>query len=107
MGTEAIIEEHLPAGEDLILCIDANAAPGPCDGQCVFSNSFRSSSGTPMLRTFLEGQKLVYPLQEMFMKAVLPPGLHLSMNHTPLTMWPFPSRGIHLAGYLQFWRILI
>ena len=50
------------AGEQFFMCIDANAGPGVPDGMCVFNPGFRHSSGTPLLREFLEEFDLCLPI---------------------------------------------
>ena len=48
--------------EELIACLDANAAPGQADGRTVLSPGFATSSGTPLLRDFLDQFSLCLPI---------------------------------------------
>ena len=60
--TREIILRFMHAGEQFFMCIDANAGPGVPDGMCVFNPGFRHSSGTPLLREFLEEFDLCLPI---------------------------------------------
>jgi len=52
------VEDQIP----LFVCIDANAGPGEADGSHVLMSGFRTSSGTALLRDFLNDMQLCAPI---------------------------------------------
>ena len=59
---EILLRSLRSTGEQFFMCIDANAAPGVPDGASVFQSGFRHSSGTPLLRDFLDDFELCLPI---------------------------------------------
>ena len=60
--TQSILQQFVELHEDLVACMDANAAPGQADGRAVLSTGFSVSSGTTLLREFLDQYSLCLPL---------------------------------------------
>ena len=60
--TQSILQQFVEPHEDLVACMDANAAPGQADGYAVLGTGFSVSSGTPLLREFLDQHSLCLPL---------------------------------------------
>ena len=58
--------QNLGKGDHLFLMTDANAGPGEADGIAVYENGFRTSSGTPLLRQFLDEHSLCLPSTASF-----------------------------------------
>ena len=59
--THELLHHIVRCDEPLFVCIDANAAPGPCDHKHVFAKGFETSSSTPFLRDFLDLLDLCLP----------------------------------------------
>ena len=59
--TIGLIDSQVEDHERLFVCIDANAAPGTADGQCVFAQGLPTSSSTPLLRQFMTQYELCAP----------------------------------------------
>lgn len=59
--TSSLLSEHQVLAEQLFVCADVNAAPGPPDGRHVFLEGLGTSSSTPLLRSFLETFDLCLP----------------------------------------------
>ena len=59
--TQELLHNIVRSDEPLFVCIDANAAPGPCDHKHVFVKGFETSSSTPFLRDFLDLFDLCLP----------------------------------------------
>lgn len=72
----------------VFLLIDANASPGACDHHTVLGPGFASSTGTPMLRQFLEQHDLCLPSTS---------AMHVGVPFT----WTSPDgTGHHLIDYV-------
>eukprot|EP00435_Cladocopium_sp_Y103_P051465 s2317_g16.t1 len=57
----ADVLNRCPVGVDHLVILDSNADPGARDDLVVFSDGFKSTVNTPLLRTFLEEQALYLP----------------------------------------------
>eukprot|EP00435_Cladocopium_sp_Y103_P049622 s717_g15.t1 len=80
--------------EPLFVCIDANAGPGEPDGTFVLRPGFRTSSGTPLLRNFMQTLDLFSHIT--------------SDKHTGSTStWVSPNQEVYTIDYVlvpQDWR---
>ena len=77
---------------DLIALLDANAPPGACDHHAVLGPGFDSSSGTPLLRQFLDDFDLCLPSTS---------ALHVGVSYT----WVAPDgQGHHLIDFVAIPR---
>jgi len=89
--TRDILLRSMGTGEQLFLCIDANAAPGFPDGNCVFQAGFRTSSGTPLLREFLDEFDLCLPITSR-------------LHEGSTTTWTSPDDGEFTIDYVAIPR---
>ena len=87
--THDLLSEHQVQVEQLFVCADANAAPGPRDDRHVFEDGFATSSSTPLLRNFLQTFDLCLPSTS---------AIHIGPRHT----WTRPD-GLtsHLIDYVM------
>ena len=58
--------QRLGREDHIFLMADVNAGPGEADGVTVFEKGFRTSSGTPLLRQFLDEHSLCLPSTASF-----------------------------------------
>lgn len=91
LDTRDILLRYIGTGEQLFLCIDANAAPGVPDGTSVFQEGFRTSSGTKLFRDFLDEFDLCLPITS-------------SLHEGPTTTWTSPDDGEYTIDYVAIPR---
>ena len=60
--TQQLLIDHRVQEDELYVCADANAAPGPSDGRHILQDGFSTSSSTPFLRHFLTMFDLCLPV---------------------------------------------
>lgn len=89
--TRDILHRNLIEGDQLFMCLDANAGPGVPDGTCVFQPGFRQSSGTPLLRDFLDEFELCLPITS---------DVHVGTT----TTWTSPDDGEYTIDYVAIPR---
>lgn len=89
--TREILIKYLSADEPLFACIDANAAPGTQDGISVFTSGFRHSSGTPLLRDFLDAFGLCLPITH-------------TIHQGTVATWTSPEDGEYTIDYVAIPR---
>ena len=89
--TSDLLERHVGAGEQLFLCVDANAAPGVPDGVSVFQEGFRTSSSTPLLRELLDVFDLCLPITS-------------ALHEGSTTTWTSPDDGEFTIDYVAIPR---
>ena len=90
--TKEILLRSLFPGEQFFMCIDANAAPGVPDGVSVFNPGFRHSSGTPLLRDFLDEFELCLPITS-------------AAHQGSVTTWTSPDDAEYTIDYVAIPRV--
>ena len=88
-ATHQLLVDHQVQTDQLYVCADANAAPGPGDGRHVFEETFSTSTSTPLLQTFLSTFDLCLPSTSE---------IHCGPRHT----WVRPDGSTsHLIDYVM------
>ena len=90
--TKEILLRSLFPGGQFFMCIDANAAPGVPDGVSVFNPGFRHSSGTPLLRDFLDEFELCLPITS-------------AAHQGSVTTWTSPDDAEYTIDYVAIPRV--
>ena len=78
--TSSLLRQHEDLDTPVFIYVDANAGPGEPDGRSVLQPGFRTSSGTPLLRAFIDEIDLFVPIASP---------VHEGTVHT----WSSPNEG--------------